>query len=146
MWLDKVAELPRQRRRLLAEAFAWLTLAHAGLRFCHFQAIRRRFSAFARAGGPKLTPLIDTDDLVWAFHAARRHYPFETTCLVNAIAAEALFRRFGLHAVLCVGATRSEGQFQAHAWIEANNSVVVGGPSDMVERFTRFPQIDSVTS
>jgi hypothetical protein len=146
MWLHKVARLPRHRRRLLAEAFAGLTLAHAGLRLCHFQTVRRRFSMFARAGAAKITPLTDAEDLVWAFQAARRHYPFETTCLVNAIAAEALFRRYGLPAVLCVGATRSEGQFQAHAWLEANNSVVVGGPSDMVERFTRFPQIDSVVS
>ena len=84
---------------------------------------------------------VDADQLVWALAAAKRHYPFETTCLADALAAEGLFSRYSVPGVLCVGVARSNGQFRAHAWLEADHEVLVGGPLSMVEEYTRLPEI-----
>lgn len=50
----------------------------------------------------------------------------EDSCLPQAVAAAAYFRRHGQPVELVVGVRRREG-FQAHAWVELAGMPVVGG-------------------
>jgi len=66
------------------------------------------------------------------------------TCLVQGLAAEKLLAQAGHIAVLRIGVARAdaagEKQLSAHAWIEYNGEVVLGGAG--YNRFTPLPPLE----
>jgi Transglutaminase-like superfamily len=127
-----------------AEAVAALAITQATLRFCRFQTVRRVLLAAAKVGRRMHLRPVDTTTLVWAVQRAERRCPIRSTCLGQALVAEALLHQYGYKPVLCIGAARHNGRLQAHAWLEQNDAVVIGGPEAVVEQYTRFPEIDSL--
>jgi transglutaminase superfamily protein len=121
---------------LAAEAFVLLGCTQILLRMCHFQRLRRMLGKVMKVHAPVGPHSLPPDTLAWAVGAARRHLPFPATCFGEAVAAEALFRKHGYAPVMRVGAMRRDGVFQAHAWLELNDVVVVGGPESMVKDYT----------
>ena len=125
------------------EVLAALALTQVALKFCHFGSVRRVLLSVAQQFRTR-RPL-QSSTLLWAMNAAKRRCPVASTCLGEALVAEALFRRHGIHPTLCMGAARREGRFEAHAWLEQDDAVVIGGPAEMVKQYTRFPEIASLT-
>jgi hypothetical protein len=67
------------------------------------------------------------NQIVAALAAAGRRMPFTSTCLVEALAAEAMLRRRGFEPTLVLGVARpAETRLSAHAWVEVQGEVVVG--------------------
>ncbi len=67
---------------------------------------------------------------------ASRYVP-AATCLTQSLATKVLLSRQGHQASVRIGVARSEaGQFQAHAWVESNGRVVIGGPESHLKRYT----------
>jgi hypothetical protein len=65
--------------------------------------------------------------VVWAVTVASRYVP-AATCLTQALATQILLSRRGHPTSLRIGVGRSEaGEFQAHAWVECQGRVVIGG-------------------
>ena len=62
----------------------------------------------------------------WAVSAAGQK--MGATCLCQAIAAQRLFARQGLHTELRFGAAKSSSKFTAHAWLESSSRVMFGDP------------------
>jgi Transglutaminase-like superfamily len=120
---------------LAAEAFVLLGCTQLLLRVCHFQRLRRMLSKVMKVDHRVSPRSVPADTLAWALRAARRHLPFPATCFGEAVAGEALFRKHGYVPVMCVGAMRREGVFQAHAWLELDDAVVVGGPESVVKDY-----------
>lgn len=81
------------------------------------------------------------DDVVRALSSAIRRV--SGTCLSNALAAQALLGRYGHPSILRIGAALTDGNFTAHAWVEHDREVVVGGPESVVRQYTPFPQPDA---
>jgi hypothetical protein len=72
--------------------------------------------------------------LIWAVTAASRYVP-GATCLAQALAAQVLLGRTGYPARLRIGVAKGEERkFEAHAWVESQGRVVIGGPG--LGRFT----------
>jgi Transglutaminase-like superfamily len=71
-----------------------------------------------------------------------RMSPLAPTCLVTALVTEALLGRHGHPVDFRVGVLRSPGKFAAHAWLEHEGSVVVGGPVSVIQQYTALPEID----
>jgi hypothetical protein len=64
------------------------------------------------------------------------------SCLTQAIAGLLLLRRHGYAARFCVGVARgAAGDVCAHAWLEREGKVVIGGPAQI---FTRLPDLGAV--
>jgi hypothetical protein len=62
------------------------------------------------------------------------------SCLTQALALQLLMNRYGFDAKLRIGVTRNAaGGFEAHAWIESQGDVIIGGPD--VSRWQVFPEI-----
>jgi hypothetical protein len=92
--------------------------------------------------GPDAGPSIER--IGWAVRKAADHVP-RASCLTQALAAQLLLSRRGYPSRLCIGVARNaSGGMDAHAWIEAGGSVVVGGGE--LERFTRLPDLTSALS
>jgi hypothetical protein len=69
--------------------------------------------------------------IAWAVSVTRRYVP-AATCLTQALVTKFLLDRYGHHAIMRIGVRRSDsGLFQAHAWVESNGKVVIGGSESL---------------
>jgi hypothetical protein len=57
-------------------------------------------------------------------------YPLNATCLKQALALCAVLARRGIQTQVFIGAARAtEGQLDAHAWLECQGKVLLGEPA-----------------
>ena len=137
--LRRFKELSRPERRLVLASAALLTAVRLGLWLLPFRTVNR-MTGLPRRGPARIGPArapAPVDRIVWAVEAASRLVP-RSTCLVRALAARTLLARHGYSSALRLGVARGpDGAFQAHAWLERDERVLIGGPVD--ERFARLP-------
>lgn len=82
-----------------------------------------------------------TYDVVWAVESVSRLMPWASTCLTQALTAQVLLLRRGRPALVHIGTLKSEdGNFEAHAWVESQGEVLLGGGN--LEQFTPLVILD----
>ncbi|SRR6266571_1231324 len=121
----KFAHLPAAERRLILAAAALTVGVTLALRVAPFRLVRAALTRVARPmrGGPLPVPRI-----VWAVTAATRRVPGANRCLVRALVARALLARHRHPAELRLGVARwPAGALAAHAWVESEGRIVIGG-------------------
>lgn len=64
-----------------------------------------------------------------------------STCLSQAIAARFLLGRIGLPSELRIGVRKAEGKFEAHAWLECPEGIIIGNPSPEGKQYSRMPAL-----
>lgn len=80
------------------------------------------------------------DKITWAIRVSARRVP-GASCLTQALASLILLGRRGYAAQLRVGVLRPEaGTLQAHAWVEIDDQVIIGGSGDL-SSFAQFPRL-----
>jgi hypothetical protein len=125
-------------RFLATEAGVLVVLLRVGLRLLPFVLVRRlvdRYSSWNQA--PTGVWADETiGPVASAVTAVARRLPSGTTCLVEALAVEAMLRRRGFAPTLRFG-TRRPGsgatRLEAHAWVECAGSIVIGGLTDLAD-------------
>ena len=133
--LDRWRRLSRSRLRTLPAALAAVLF----MRLCvRFLPVRIWESATARHRRVRRPATSDTQttaqDVVWAVRGVSRAVP-GATCLTQALAAQILLSRRGCSSRLRIGVARGPaGGLLAHAWLESDGVVVLGGPH--VESYT----------
>jgi hypothetical protein len=129
---------PRTRRGLLFQAAILAGTTRALLRKLPLMKLRRTLASLAVRVVPVSCSAAE-DEIVRALSTVNRR--FGGTCLANALAAQALLTRYGYPVTLQIGANWKDGNFAAHAWVERNGEVVIGGPASFVRQYTPFPQL-----
>jgi hypothetical protein len=72
--------------------------------------------------------------VAWSVTRASRHVPFQTTCLIESLAAASMLWRRGCACNVRFGVRRSaRHSLAAHAWVECNGRVVYGVAADCSE-------------
>jgi transglutaminase superfamily protein len=130
--LGRLYRLTRHERRLLAAAWVGLVAARLGLTVLPFRTLR----GWAERGPRPASPagLRDPERAAELVEAAARHHFLGTTCLTRALVLCTLLRRRGHEARLVLGCARSNGRFEAHAWVACGTrTVTVAGPVDRFE-------------
>jgi hypothetical protein len=64
-----------------------------------------------------------------------------STCLSEAIAARFLLARAGFPSELRIGVKKTGGRFEAHAWLECPDNIVIGNPSPEGKQYSRLPNL-----
>jgi hypothetical protein len=109
------------------EAAALLLLTGVGLKLLPFATVRRLLNRYI--GVFSVTHDAEDDRAIWAVRSVSRRMPIRTTCLIEALTADAMLRRRGYECKLCLGVmppgTTSES-LTAHAWVERQGTVVLG--------------------
>ncbi|HYD54489.1 MAG TPA: lasso peptide biosynthesis B2 protein [Gemmatimonadaceae bacterium] len=122
---------------LALPTLALVRLALWGLPSTSIVRLTRRLEAGRARGRPRAA----VRDVSWAVQRSARVVP-GASCLTQAIAALLLLRAQGHDATLCIGAGRTAaGDFRAHAWLERDGRVVIGGGE--LHDFVRFPHLAS---
>jgi hypothetical protein len=136
--LRKFFRLPRGERWLLLKAALLLGAIRIGLRLLPFQTLKQRLDSASksRAAGE-----FSSDRIVWALATASRYVLGDKPCLTQALAAQMLLKRQGYPASLRIGVARKgKGELQAHAWVESEDRVVIGGGE--LSDYTPLPALD----
>lgn len=84
--------------------------------------------------------LNSTRSIAWAVTVTSRFIP-RATCLVQGLTTQVLLAREGIPSDLCIGVAKNDcASFEAHAWVETDGSIIIGGPQlDRYTRLTSFP-------
>jgi hypothetical protein len=131
-------QVRRACRPLIFEAFTLLALLRCALFGASYARVRRTLDFWLPARRPashRQTPQ-RAHEIASAVSAVSRHLPWLTTCLIDALAVEAMLRRRGFEPILRFGVRgRDPGQpsLQAHAWVECAGSIVVGDLAELSE-------------
>jgi hypothetical protein len=128
--------LDRSDRRLVLEAASLMAFVWIGLRLIRFPTLRRMLDRYAGSPAPgsvcRSHPSA-VGPVRWAITATAARLPVAATCLVQALAADAMLRRKGLEPALFIGVRIRDGAvpFEAHAWVECEGGVAIGGVEDL---------------
>jgi hypothetical protein len=126
--LRSYARLSRAERRLAVRAFALVV----GFRVALWTLPARR--VLAAAPRPRARPAhagVSPDRMAWLVRAGARRVP-DASCLTRALATRWLLAEASLASTLHFGHRRDErGTFAAHAWLEHEGRVLVGGEQDL---------------
>jgi hypothetical protein len=131
--------LPPVRRALYLRAAATTAGVRLGLWVLHPRTLLRYVvSRVERVKGRGENGGGFPEEVAQAVQRVARQIP-QASCLTQALAAQLLLAHQGLPSELCIGVTRDTGEFAAHAWVEIEGSIVIGGP---VDQYVRMPNMD----
>ena len=145
----KFLSLPAMERRLLLQSLLLVSLIRLSLWLLPFRMVWRLAQGAENSGAlaellpqgglrepqsndvpvpPGQERSREVSRIAWAVTAASQYIP-AASCLTQALATQVLLRRHGYPAELRIGVTRApSGTLQAHAWVESQGVVVIGGP------------------
>jgi hypothetical protein len=129
---------------LLAQGLAGTLVCRLGLLALPLPAVRKAVRMLLRADHPlprgrRATP----EQVIRAAVSAGIHSPVGQTCLATALVAQTMLRRHGHDARLRLGVRRNpDGKIAAHAWLEREGLVVVGGPPSEVATYAPLPEME----
>lgn len=132
--LRRFIGLPAEYRAALAHGFRTLMFLRLGLWLLPVRVLRdrarhstRNFRTSSRSAGLRAGSLLSMERVSWAVKTAARYVP-AASCLTQALAAQSLLSRGGhrseLHTVVAKG---PGSEFGAHAWVQCEDRVVIGG-------------------
>ena len=138
MFLRKFLRLSAAERQLLIKTALLLEVIKLGMWLLPFRILRCLLARMAAGTAPARLRHADhpsVDRITWAVETASRRTPGLKTCLAQALAAQVLLTRRGYPALLRIGVAKGERQqLQAHAWVESEGKIVIGGSE--LERYT----------
>jgi Transglutaminase-like superfamily len=136
--MRKFFRLERSERWLLLKAALLVGAIRIGLRLLPFQTLKQLLDSASKS---RAANQFSSDRIVWAVIAASRYVLGDRPCLTQALAAQMLLKRRGYPASLRIGVAKKErGELQAHAWVESEDIVVIGGGD--LSRYTPLPAFD----
>jgi hypothetical protein len=113
-------------RRLVRTALPLLCFARVALWILPLRRVRSAADRLSRVRRARRD--ISERQVGWAIRVAS-HYVPRATCLAQGVAAQILLSRYGYASRLHIGVAL-ENRFEAHAWVESNGLVVVGGAEE----------------
>ena len=123
--LRKLLRAPFSFKMLLVEAFFRLLAVSIFLRLAPRARLELHQSNHAQASltAPDVP---STGDICKAVVIAAKYVP-GATCLVRCLVARGMLARYGFTAQIRIGVLKDSSTLQAHAWLEKNGSILVGG-------------------
>lgn len=140
--IRKFANTNWTEKRLLCKSFlltVGLRLLPRLLPFRKTLALVQRLASSSAASTARRPSM---NRIIWAVTAAaRRLAPTDRPCLTQALVLFILFRRHDYAADLYIGVRKNDhGELQAHAWVESNTRVVIGGLPNLSD-YTTLPSL-----
>jgi hypothetical protein len=129
--LRKLGARSWSERALLLEAFVWLGVMRAAMRRMPFRRIAARLglTPVETFEIPQASKIHQATRIGWAVRVAASRTPWQSTCLVQALAGIAMLRRRKIAGVLYLGIAKDAVASQplaAHAWLGCGDVILTG--------------------
>ena len=109
-------------RKLLLKTLSLMIKVRLMLWILPFSRIKKSFLEEKVSGKTDVT----VGRLNWSLKITSHYLPW-STCLTNALAGHSLLSEYGYPSMIKIGVGKSaSGEFEAHAWLEYNDMVIVG--------------------
>ena len=140
--LRRFFHLPATDQSLLVRAAFTVAVVRVGLWVLPFRILRRLLAGMTREINVRQEADTNSvDRTVWAVEVVSRYVP-RATCLTQALAAQVLLARRGCPTRLSIGVAKNqEGNVEAHAWVESQGRILIGGIKEL-SRYTPLPPLD----
>lgn len=144
--LANFLRLPSAQRRLIFQVTLLLRATQLALRLLPFRWVYQWIKhASQPPAGQGEKAAVDAGLICATVNKSGRHFLGIDSCFPQALVGEMLLERNGHPAVLRIGVIKQpDGDLKAHAWVERNGEVVIGGPISHVERYTPLPELDKI--
>jgi hypothetical protein len=134
----------RKARRLSLQQWRDIATAARELAIARFRLAFEDAAVLFARDSPSSATLPDgelIDRVAFAVPRMAARVPWHATCLVQALAAQRWLGRSGIQSKIVLGArTLAEDALDAHAWLEVDGRVIVGGE---ITDYSRFNTRDS---
>ena len=136
--LNRFLKLPFTRKRLLIESTVILMLARISLRLLPFKTMHNLMKNLERKNY-----VLDNGDITyvydisWAIKRAGENLFGDNSCLPIALAGQFQLNMHGFPARSRLGVKKTiDGEIRAHAWVEFDGEVVIGGPKQDIIQYS----------
>lgn len=138
--LRKFLRLTSCDRHLLITAALLMSAIRLGLGLLPFRVLRRVVNSLTVVR--PVPQQISINQVVWAVEVASKYMPGGVKCLARALTTQILLSWRGYQTELRIGVAKNpQGQLEAHAWVESQGRVIMGGLADLT-RFTPLPNLE----
>lgn len=108
---------------IVIKSFFLLWIIRIMLWILPFSVIQKIISRFTVVSGESHN--VPLEKLTWAVTVMSRYVP-KATCLTRALTAQILLAGQNYSSNLKIGVSKSNGEFEAHAWLESDDKIVLG--------------------
>ncbi|MBI4814037.1 MAG: lasso peptide biosynthesis B2 protein [Methanobacterium sp.] len=122
--ISSFIKLPSRDKLVVIEALFWVTIIRLMVWIFPFRFVQKRVQ--------KIASYLSSDSSSVSMSRLRvmivivsRYVP-RATCLVQALAGYILFSKYGYITSIKIGVLNENGEFEAHAWLENDNNVILG--------------------
>jgi hypothetical protein len=125
-------------QRLIIKSVFLLVAIKIGLSLLSFKTLLSFLDRIKQESiGKESNQKLSLERTVWAVGVASKYVPL-ATCLTRALATQVLLAQQGYSTSLHIGVAKGkEGQLEAHAWVESQGQIIIGG----LEALSRFSQL-----
>ena len=115
--------------RFLLQASGLFIAVEVGLKLLPFKSLLTLLEGRGSVGGEgRCEDRVGFHREARLVEVASRYHVLKPTCLKRALVLYGLLRRKGIAVELVIGATKAGGKLEAHAWLEHQGLVTLGGP------------------
>jgi Transglutaminase-like superfamily len=136
--LKTLLRMSGRDRLQIALTFLLLAAIRLGLWLLPFQTLLQNLEKLGR-----VTPAssLSVRQIVWMVNVSSRYMP-GVKCLARALTARVLLNWYGYASELRIGVAKGEqGELEAHAWVEYQGKVIIGGLSTL-SRYVPLPSLN----
>ena len=117
-------KLSSQDKLIAMESLFWVTRIRILIWIFPFAIVQKKVQNTA-TNYPSTNHTVAMSRIRIMIVAASKYVP-RATCLVQALAGYILFSKYGYVTSIKIGVLTENGEFEAHAWLEQDNNVVLG--------------------
>lgn len=118
-------KLNNSEKIILFKALFLLWIVRIMLWIFPFPIIQKIINKFTLIPEENKLHKIYMEKLIWTIEVMSIYTP-NATCLTRALAANILLARYNYPSNIKIGVSKNEGEFEAHAWLEADDRIILG--------------------
>lgn len=142
--LSNWLQVPLRKKVLIVKTLLLVALVRLGLSLLSFKRMRlalSRAAKFLRDRRPVDDQFIQ--DIPWAVSVVAQRMLADGPCLTQALAVQFLFDRREYPTELKIGVLKgSQGELIAHAWLESQGQILIGGTPESLARYAPLVSIE----
>ncbi|MDY9922937.1 lasso peptide biosynthesis B2 protein [Methanobacterium sp.] len=123
--ISSFIKLPSRDKLVVIEALFWVIVIRLMVWIFPFKFVQKRVQKIASYLSSDRASPVSMSRLRVMIVIVSRYVP-RATCLVQALAGYILFSKYGYTTSIKIGVLNENGEFEAHAWLENDNGVVLG--------------------
>jgi hypothetical protein len=142
-----VYRFPNSDKGLFIQVILTLVVINLGLRLLRFRKLNKIISRYSQGNiDPINYQKISINQIVLSIDHASKWFMGAASCFPQALTGKIFLERFGYPVKLIFGVkTIDHNKLRAHAWLEYNGEVIIGGPRSLIEQFTPLTDLEKVS-